>query len=169
VAFYAEASKLGVEGIVSKRVDSPYVPGNRGLWVKTKCLNNEEFVVVGWSEPEGSRPYLGSLLLGYYDDTGKLIYAGRAGSGISDAELERLWHRLQPLAIKKMPLAAPPPRTSRFGSPLALSRVHWVRPELVAEVTFLTWTQDGLLRQVVYQGLREDKPAKQIRRPILRG
>jgi len=85
------------------------VPGNRGLWVKTKCLNREEFVVVGWSDPEGSRPYLGSLLLAYYDDTGKLFYAGRAGSGISDAELERLWRRLQPLAIKKMPLDVPPP------------------------------------------------------------
>ena len=141
------------------------MPGNRGLWVKTKCLNREEFVVVGWSDPEGSRPYLGSLLLGYYDDAGKLIYAGRAGSGISDAELERLWRRLQPLAIKKMPLDVPPPRTSRFGSPLVLSRVHWVRPELVAEVKFLTWTNDGLLRQVIYQGLREDKPATEVRRP----
>ena len=122
-------------------------------------------MVVGWSDPEGSRPYLGSLLLGYYEDAGKLIYAGRAGSGISDAELERLWRRLQPLAIKKMPLDVPPPRKSRFGSPLALSRVHWVRPELVAEVKFLTWTQDGLLRQVIYQGLREDKPATDVRRP----
>jgi DNA ligase D-like protein (predicted ligase) len=164
-AFHAESCKLGLEGIVSKRADAPYAPGNRGLWVKTKCLNREEFVVVGWSDPEGSRPYLGSLLLGYYEDAGKLIYAGRAGSGISDAELERLWRRLQPLAIKKMPLDVPPPRKSRFGSPLALSRVHWVRPELVAEVKFLTWTQDGLLRQVIYQGLREDKPATDVRRP----
>jgi bifunctional non-homologous end joining protein LigD len=164
-AFQAQACKLGLEGIVSKRADAPYVPGNRGLWVKTKCLNREEFVVVGWSDPEGSRPYLGSLLLGYYDDAGKLIYAGRAGSGISDAELERLWRRLQPLAIKKMPLDVPPPRMSRFGSPLVLSRVHWLRPELVAEVKFLTWTNDGLLRQVIYQGLREDKPAADVRRP----
>jgi ATP-dependent DNA ligase len=93
------------------------------LWRKTKCLNGEEFIVVGWSEPEGSRPSIGSLLLGYYDDAGRLHYAGRAGSGISDAELERLWCRLQPLNIKRMPLAEPPPRTSHFGSPLALSRV----------------------------------------------
>ena len=164
-AFHAEACKLGLEGIVSKRADAPYAPANRGLWVKTKCLNREEFVVVGWSDPEGSRPYLGSLLLAYYDDAGKLIYAGRAGSGISDAELERLWHRLQPLAVKKMPLDVPPPRTSRFGSPLILSRVHWVRPELVAEVRFLAWTNDGLLRQVIYQGLREAKPARDVRRP----
>jgi DNA ligase D-like protein (predicted ligase) len=168
-AFHAEACKLGLEGIVSKRVDSPYVPGNRGLWVKTKCFNREEFVVVGWSDPEGSRHRLGSLLLGYYTPDGKLVYAGRVGSGISDAELERLWRRLQPLAIKTMPLDAPPPRTSRFGSPLVLSRVHWVRPELVVEVKFLTWTQDGLLRQVIYQGLREDKPAREVRRLLPRG
>jgi len=81
------------------------------------------------------------------------------GAGHQQAELERLWRRLQPLAIDKMPLEVPPPRTSRFGSPLVLSRVHWVRPELVAEVKFLTWTDDNLLRQVVYEGLREDKPA----------
>jgi DNA ligase D-like protein (predicted ligase) len=164
-AFYAEACKLGLEGIVSKRADAPYVPGNRGLWVKAKCLNREEFVVVGWTDPEGARPYLGALLLAYYDDSDRLIYAGRAGAGISDAELERLWRRLQPLAIDKMPLDAPPPRTSRFGSPLVLSRVHWVRPELVAEVKFLTWTEEGLLRQVIYQGLREDKLATNVRRP----
>ena len=82
------------------------------------------------------------------------------------AELARVYGRLQPLAAEKMPLDVPPPRDSRFGSPLVLSRVHWVRPELVAEVTFLTWTEDGLLRQVVYQGLREDKPALDVRRPV---
>jgi ATP-dependent DNA ligase len=76
-------------------------PGDRRLWWKTKCLNEDEFIRVGWSDPEGSRPYLGSLLLGYYDDAGRLLYAGRAGSGISDAELDRLWRRLQPLAVER--------------------------------------------------------------------
>ena len=75
---------------------------------------------------------------------------------------------LQPLATAEMPLEVPPPRTSRFGSPLVLSHVHWVRPELVAEVKFLTWTDDNLLRQVVYEGLREDKPAAEVRRPVPR-
>ena len=79
-------------------------------------------------------------------------------------ELERLWQKLQPLAVNKMPLDAPPPRDSRFGSPLVLSRVHWVRPEMVVEVSYLTWTEDGLLRQVVNLGEREDKPAKEVRR-----
>ena len=103
-------------------------------------------------------------MLAYYDPDGRLVYAGRAGTGIDHAELERLWRRLQPLAISEMSLDAQPPRSSRFGSPLTLSRVHWVRPELVAEVKFLSWTEDNLLRQVVYVGLREDKPARDVRR-----
>jgi len=164
-AFHKLACERGLEGIVSKRADAPYVPGDRGLWRKVKCLNEEEFVVVGWSDPEGSRPHLGSLLLACYDDRGRLHYAGRAGAGISDAELERLWRRLKPLAVGRMPLYAPPPRTSHFGSPLELSRVHWVRPELVVQVKFLAWTDQGLLRQVIYQGVREDKPAREVRCP----
>ncbi|MGA8612633.1 MAG: hypothetical protein WB760_13090 [Xanthobacteraceae bacterium] len=92
--------------------------------------------------------------------------AGRGGAGINTAELERLWRCLQPLAIAKMPLDVQPPRSTRFGSPLVLRRVHWVRAELVAEPKFLTWTEDNLLRQVVYEGLREDKPAGEIRRPV---
>jgi DNA ligase D-like protein (predicted ligase) len=162
-AFHRLACEHGLEGIVSKRVNAPYEPGRR-TWLKVKCLNREEFIVVGWSEPEGSRHRLGSLLLGYYTPDGKLIYVGRAGTGMSDKELERLWRKLQPLAISKMTLAEPPPRNSRFGSPLVLSRVHWVRPEMVVEVSYLTWTEDGLLRQVVYLGEREDKPAAEVKR-----
>jgi bifunctional non-homologous end joining protein LigD len=165
-AFYDKAGAMRVEGIVSKRIDAPYTPGNRGLWRKVKCLNRAEFVVVGWTDPEGSRPYLGALLLAYYDPDERFVYAGRAGTGIKQAELARLWRRLQPLATSQMPLAVPPPRDSRFGSPLVLSRVHWVRPELVAEVEYLTWTDDNLLRQVVYEGLREDKPAAEVRREV---
>ena len=77
-----------------------------------------------------------------------------------------MWRILQPLSAAEMPLEVPPPRTSRFGSPLVLSRVHWVTPELVAEVKYLTWTEDNLLRQVVYEGLREDKPPAEVRRPV---
>jgi ATP-dependent DNA ligase len=102
--------------------------------------------------------------LGYYTDEGKLIYAGRVGTGMPDKVLADLRRRVDLLAITKSPLSAPPPRKTRFRSPLVLSRVHWVRPELVAEITYLTWTADGLLRQTVYVGLREDKPAEQVRR-----
>jgi len=96
--------------------------------------------------PEGSRSHTGALLLGYYTQDGRLHYAGRAGTGITDKELKRLAGVLKPLKVARMPLAEPPPRDSRFGSPLQLSKVHWVRPDLVVEVTYLTWTDDNLLR-----------------------
>jgi DNA ligase D-like protein (predicted ligase) len=160
-AVHKLACERGLEGIVSKRADGIYEPGQRS-WLKTKCLNREEFVVVGYSDPEGSRHRLGSLLLGYYTPDGRLLYAGRAGTGMPERELERLWQRLQPLAVAEMPLAVPPPRGSRFGSPLVLSRVHWVRPEMVVEVSFVEFTPDGLLRHVVYLGEREDKPAAEV-------
>ena len=160
------AGKLGFEGVVSKTIDAPYAPGNRGLWRKAKALNRQEFVIVGWSDPEGTRPYLGALLLGYYTDDGKLIYAGRVGTGMSVKVLANLRRRLDPLARKSSPLSIPPPRSTRFGSPLVLSRVHWVEPKLVAEITYLTWTADGLLRHTVYVGLREDKPAIEVRREV---
>jgi DNA ligase D-like protein (predicted ligase) len=158
------AGKLGFEGVVSKTIGAPYMPGNRGLWRKAKWLNRQEFVVVGWSDPEGSRPHLGALLLGYYTDDGKLIYAGRVGTGMALKVLADLRRRLEPLARKTSPLGVPPPRKTRFGSPLVLSRVHWVEPKLVAEITYLTWTADSLLRHTVYVGLREDKPAGDVRR-----
>ncbi len=162
------ACGLGFEGVVSKTIDAPYASGNRGLWRKSKCLNRQEFVVVGWTDPEGSRPHLGALLLGYYSDDGKLIYAGRVGTGMPDKVLADLRRRLEPLARTSMSLSAPPPRKTRFGSPLVLSRVHWVEPQLVVEITYLTWTADGLLRQTVYIGLRSDKPATQVRREVPR-
>jgi DNA ligase D-like protein (predicted ligase) len=158
------AGKLGFEGVVSKTIDAPYAPGNRGLWRKAKALNRQEFVIVGWSDPEGSRPHLGALLLGYYADDGELIYAGRVGTGMPVKVLADLRRRLDPLARKTSPLTVPPPRSTRFGSPLVLSRIHWVEPKLVTEITYLTWTGDGLLRHTVYVGLREDKPAEQVRR-----
>jgi ATP-dependent DNA ligase len=84
------AGKLGFEGVVSKTIDAPYAPGNRGQWRKAKWLNRQGFVIVGWSDPEGSRPYLGALLLGYYTDDGRLIYAGREGTGTADKVLADL-------------------------------------------------------------------------------
>ena len=162
--FLDAACAAKAEGIVSKRIDARYVPNDRGLWRKSKCYGREEFIIVGYTEPEGSRQYLGALLLAYFDDDGRLVYAGRVGTGMSGDELHRLHERLQPLRTSKMPLDVPPPRTSRFGSPLVLSHVHWVRPELVCEVRFLSWTSDGLLRQVAYEGLRADKPASDVRR-----
>jgi ATP-dependent DNA ligase len=129
------AGKLGFEGVVSKTIAAAYAPGNRGLWRKAKWLNRQEFVVVGWSDPEGSRPHLGALLLGYYTDDGKLIYAGRVGTGMTVKVLADLRRRLEPLARRTSPLNVLPPRKTRFGSPLILSRVHWVEPKLVVEIS----------------------------------
>lgn len=163
--FRKQVCKMALEGVISKRMDRPYAPGDRGLWVKSKCLNREEFIVIGWTDPAGSRSHIGALLLGYYTEDGKLHYAGRVGTGMSDAELKRLAGVLKPLQVKSMPLDQAPPRESRFGSPLELSRVHWLRPEAVVEVTFSTWTADGLIRQSSYQGQRHDKAAEDVLRP----
>jgi bifunctional non-homologous end joining protein LigD len=111
---------------------------------------------------------LGALLLCYYSDDGSLTYAGRVGTGMNEKTLRDLRRRLDPLARRTSPLSVPPPRKTRFGSPLELARVHWVEPQLVAEITYLSWTGDGLLRQTVYVGLREDKPAMDVRRETAR-
>jgi DNA ligase D-like protein (predicted ligase) len=163
--FFKAVCGAGAEGVISKRIDAPYVSGNRGLWRKTKCYHREEFIICGYSEPEGTRAFLGALLLAYYDDEGRLVYAGRAGTGMSERTLRQLYEQLQPLRSAKTPLDRPPPQTTRYGTPVELSRVHWVRPELVCEVRFLTWTADGLLRDVSFEGLRQDKRARDVRRP----
>jgi ATP-dependent DNA ligase len=111
------AGELGFEGVVSKTIDAPYAPGNRGLWRKAKALNRQEFVIVGWSDPEGSRPHLGALLLGYYTDDGKLTYAGRVGTGMPDKVLADLRRRLDPLARK----ATAPQRAAASQDPFRLA------------------------------------------------
>jgi DNA ligase D-like protein (predicted ligase) len=107
--FLQAACGAKVEAIVSKRVDAPYVPGDRGVWRKSKCYQREEFVIVGYSEPEGSRSHIGALLLAYYDDAGALVYAGRVGTSMSGAESHRVYEALQPLRTSKMPFDVPPP------------------------------------------------------------
>ena len=122
--FLEAACAAKAEGIVSKRVDAAYAPGNRGLWQKSKCLQREEFIIVGYTEPEGSRPYLGALLLGYYDDAGRLVYAGRVGTGMSAAELRRLHAALQPLHLSRCRSTrrrrAPPASARRSNSPASI-------------------------------------------------
>jgi ATP-dependent DNA ligase len=107
------ACQHGLEGIVSKRLDRPYLPGDRGAWIKTKCLNRAEFVVVGWSDPEGSRPYVGALLLGYFEPDGRLVYAVRVGTGMSQKTLATLHKRVQPRAERCL---SPLPRLATTGS-----------------------------------------------------
>jgi DNA ligase D-like protein (predicted ligase) len=128
------AGKLGFEGVVSKTIDAPYAPGNRGLWRKAKALNRQEFVIVGWSDPEGSRPHLGALLLGYYDDGGKLIYAGRVGTGMPVKVLADLRRRLtaatKPTSVRGREIIACEPWKSTLSIALLAA-------EAIAETVFL--------------------------------
>jgi bifunctional non-homologous end joining protein LigD len=150
--FLAQASRLGLEGIVSKRRDAPY-RGTRGTdWLKIKCLAQQEIVIGGYTEPEGSRVGIGALLGGVYEDA-RLVYIGKIGTGFDTRTLRHLKARLTRLEQKTHPFAARPP-----GS----ARAHWVKPELVAQVKFSEWTSDGKLRQPTFQGLRSDKPATAV-------
>ena len=147
--FFSQACSHRLEGIVSKRRTEPYRPGRSRSWLKVKCRNREEFIVVGFTDPEGSREGFGALLVGYYDPDGKLRYAGRVGTGFNTAQLLELHRQLQSLA-RPNPTVTLPKGVSRKG-------VHWIEPSLIAEVEFATWTADAILRQASFQGLRGDK------------
>ncbi|HUR26704.1 MAG TPA: DNA ligase D, partial [Planctomycetota bacterium] len=153
----AAACARGLEGVVSKRDDAPYESRRSRSWIKSKCGRRQEFVIVGFTEPSGSRGGLGSLLLAVMEGEDGLRYAGKVGTGFSDASLRSLRAKLDRLERARTPLAQPP--TERPSGVL-----HWVRPKLVAEVSFTEWTPEGLLRHPVFVDLREDKPVASIRR-----
>jgi bifunctional non-homologous end joining protein LigD len=148
-AFYAAACKIEIEGTIAKQRDAPYRPGRSRAWLKVKCTNREEFVVVGWTDPGGARVGLGSLVLGYYDAKGKLHYAGRVGTGFDTRMLGELRARFRRAGEVKRPFTKLPAGAARG--------VHWVKPSLIAEVQFTGWTRDGVLRHPAFLGLREDK------------
>lgn len=155
--FFTEACHRRLEGIICKRRDRPYRPGRGTEWLKVKCSHNEEFVIGGFTPPAGSRVGFGALLLGYYD-AGQLRYAGRVGTGFSDALLGDLAKRLKQDEQKESPFVDLQGRTGQARG------VHWVKPKLVAQVAFGEWTRDGHLRHPAFLGLREDKPAEQVTR-----
>ena len=143
----------GWEGLVAKNAASAYHSGKRTPdWRKLKILAEQEFVIVGWTEPKQTRLHLGALLLGVHDGN-SILYAGRVGTGFNDKELSKLIKLLKPIEIAKSPLTSPP-RTNE--------KTHWVKPALVAQVKFTEWTADGILRHPVYLGLRDDKKAAQV-------
>ena len=151
-----EASrKAGLEGIMAKRLDLAYEPARRsGAWIKVKNRNRQELVIGGWLEGEGKRRgYPGALLVGYYDRDGKLVYAGKVGTGFTDATLDRLNGMLEPLATDRSPFGAgsPPPRAS-----------HFVKPEVVAEFEFVEWTRVGQLRAPAFKAFRADKDPREV-------
>ena len=152
---YQESCRKGLEGIISKKADQPYRSGRSRDWLKVKCSKNQEFVIGGFTEPAGSRSGLGALLVGVYDEQGNLLYAGRVGTGFTQQSLKELRSRLNSLERKSPPFINPPKGADARG-------VHWVEPKLVGAVAFAEWTTDNLLRHPSFQGLREDKPAKQV-------
>lgn len=149
----ASACKIGLEGVIGKRKNSAYVSRRSPDWIKLKCSFRQEFVIGGYTDPKGSRVGIGALLLGVHDAKGELIYAGKVGTGFNDRMLVEMLKRLQPLGIDKRP----------FRNPTENDRLaHWVKPALLAEVSFSEWTKDGHVRHPVFHSLRTDKPAKAI-------
>ena len=160
-AMFHRACELHAEGIVSKRADAPYHPGRNGDWLKAKCLHEQEFVVGGFTLSSDGPDRIGSLLLGYYETSnadkngpGDLIYAGRTGTGFTQRMRRDLRAQITPLETKSAPFKTVPA--------LARRGAFWVRPELVAQVRFATWTADNLVRQAAFLGLREDKAAADV-------
>ncbi len=150
----AEACRLRMEGIVSKRRDAEYTPGRGNAWVKTKCVMRQEFVIGGFTEPEGTRQGIGALLIGYYDRRRRLVFAGKVGTGFTVTSARDLRQRLERLERRDAPFTPSP----------AEKRARWVKPSLVAEVAFTEWTGDGKIRHPSFQGLRRDKRPADVRR-----
>lgn len=155
-AMLDRARRLHWEGLIAKRASAPYRSGARSPdWIKVKLVRHQSCVVAGWTDPRGSRPFFGALLLGVHDASGQLQYIGHTGAGFSDAELERVWRRLKALHTTTCP----------FGqAPKTNEHPHWVKPRLVAEVKFTEWTADGRLRHPTYLGLRDDVDPAQVRK-----
>lgn len=160
-AAFRRACAAGLEGIVSKRRSAPYAQTRATSWVKVKCFNQQEFVVGGFTPPEGSREQFGALLVGYYDG-GALRYAGKVGTGFSTETLRALAGRLREIAAKAPSFADPPRGPDAKG-------VTWVRPEVVVQVRFRDWSRDGIIRHPSFRGVREESDPSAVTREPSRG
>ena len=155
-ALLNSACQMQMEGLIGKRLGSPYVSRRSSDWIKLKCKHRQEFVVVGFTDPKGARNAFGALLLGLHDrDSGELRYAGKVGTGFNETTLKHIYEQLKPLQVKKPAVVNPPTGFDAKG-------VHWLKPVLLAEVAFAEMTKDGSVRHAVFHGLRDDKPAEDI-------
>jgi bifunctional non-homologous end joining protein LigD len=157
------ACKAGLEGVIAKRRDAPYVSARTESWLKLKCAQRQEFVVIGYTDRSDGRPEIGSLLLGYHDEHGNLRSAGSVGTGWNAETAAALHRRLKPMKTTVPPVDPKTLQPGRWSRRRAVDE-HWVTPRLVAEVSFADWTPDGQIRHSVFQGLREDKQALDITR-----
>jgi bifunctional non-homologous end joining protein LigD len=158
------ACQLGLEGVIAKRKDAPYVSRRTETWLKLKCAARQEFVIAGYTERSGASREIGSLLLGVHDEAGRLIYAGNVGTGWDARSASDLHDRLARMRAKESPFAAGAPTGRGRWTRRSGVETHWVEPRLVAEIAFTEWTPDGHVRHASFQGIRGDKPASKVRR-----
>src|SRR3989442_3412951 len=155
-AFFTAAKQKRLDGIVAQLRDSPYQPGVRSTaWLKIKAVLQQEVVIGGFTAPRASRKYFGALIVGVYED-GKLVYTGHVGGGFDERALAELYKQMKPLIVKPPPFSGTPPRANE--------KPTWVKPVLLAEVKFAEWTRDGVMRQPVFLGLRDDIDPREVRR-----
>lgn len=152
-AYREEACRKGWEGVIAKQADSTYQHSRSKQWLKFKCVAQQELVIGGYTDPQGERIGFGAILVGYYEDD-ELRYAGKVGTGFDDETLRYLHRKMKSRERK----------TSPFTGEIRGDSIHWITPELVAEVKFTEWTREGKLRHPRYEGLRDDKPAEEVRR-----
>jgi bifunctional non-homologous end joining protein LigD len=162
----AEIKKRGLEGLIGKMRNSVYEPGRRsGAWIKLKCVDEQEFVIGGYTPPQGARKYFGAILVGYYEDR-KLKFAGKVGTGFTERTLSMLYEKFQGERRDDCPFVDLPHKTAgqwaQNITPSMMKKMQWVNPAFVAEIKFAEWTRDKKLRAPVFLGLREDKKASEV-------
>jgi bifunctional non-homologous end joining protein LigD len=160
-----EMKARGLEGLVAKKRDSRYEVGQRsGAWIKFKWTNEQEFVIAGYTEPQGARSYFGAILVGYFEGE-ELMFAAKVGTGFDHKTLKMLYEKFQKLRQAACPFANLPEKRGAHGGGMIASemrRCTWIKPTLVCQVRFAEWTRDGHLRQPAFLGLREDKQTKEV-------
>jgi len=165
-ALLEEVKRRGLEGIVAKQRNSVYEPGRRsGAWIKLKCVNEQEFVIGGYTPPEGSRKYFGAILVGYYKEN-RLMFAGKVGTGFTANSLSALHKKFRAEERDDCPFEDLPSKQNgkwvQAITPSMMRKLHWVNPVFVCEIKFAEWTRDGKLRAPVFLGLRDDKKPKEV-------